>query len=95
MTKIKIGILKEGKTPPDKRVPLTPFQCKKLISQYPNLCLVVQKSSIRCFDDKEYAELGVTLVEDVSSKQTWLYANIESTSEKERTLIKQGNIRFG
>ena len=60
MAKIKIGILKEGKTPQDKRVPLTPFQCKKLISQYPNLCLVVQKSSIRCFDDKEYAELGIT-----------------------------------
>jgi len=66
MAKIKIGIIKEGKTPPDKRVPLTPFQCKKLISQYPNLYLVVQKSSIRCFKDKEYADLGVTLVEDVS-----------------------------
>ena len=25
-----------------------------------------KKSSIRCFDDKEYAELGITLVEDVS-----------------------------
>ena len=37
MAEIKIGILKEGKIPPDKRVPLTPFQCKELISQYPNL----------------------------------------------------------
>ena len=37
MTEIKIGILKEGKNPPDKRVPLTPTQCRDLITQYPNL----------------------------------------------------------
>ena len=30
MAEIKIGILKEGKTPPDKRVPLTPIQCKEI-----------------------------------------------------------------
>ena len=66
MVKIKIGILKEGKTPPDKRVPLTPIQCRDLITQYPNLSLVVQKSHIRCFDDEEYANLGIPLVDDVS-----------------------------
>ena len=66
MAEIKIGILNEGKTPPDKRVPLTPFQCKELITQYPNLSLVVQKSPIRCFDDEEYANLGIPLVDDVS-----------------------------
>ena len=66
MAEIKIGILNEGKTPPDKRVPLTPFQCKELITQYPNLSLVVQKSPIRCCDDEEYANLGIPLVDDVS-----------------------------
>ena len=66
MAEIKIGILNEGKTPPDKRVPLTPFQCKELIAQYPNLSLVVQKSPIRCFDDEEYANLGIQLVDDMS-----------------------------
>jgi alanine dehydrogenase len=66
MAKIKIGILKEGKTPPDKRVPLTPIQCRDLITQYPNLSLVVQKSPIRCFDDEEYVNLGIPLVDDVS-----------------------------
>ena len=66
MTEIKIGILKEGKNPPDKRVPLTPIQCRDLITQYPNLNLVVQKSSIRCFDDEEYANLGIPLLDDMS-----------------------------
>ena len=66
MAKIKIGILREGKLPPDKRVPLTPLQCKKLISQYPSLDLVVQKSTIRCFDDEEYSSLGIKLVDDLS-----------------------------
>lgn len=67
MAEIKIGILKEGKTPPDKRVPLTPNQCKELLVQYPNLRLMVQKSPIRCFDDDEYANLGIPLVDDVSN----------------------------
>ena len=66
MAVIKVGILKESKIPPDKRVPFTPIQCKNLITQYPNLSLVVQKSPIRCFDDEEYAELGIPLVNDVS-----------------------------
>ena len=66
MAEIKIGILKEGKTPPDKRVPLSPIQCRDLITQYPNLSLVVQKSPFRCFDDEEYANLGIPLVDDVS-----------------------------
>ena len=66
MAEIKIGILKEGKNPPDKRVPLTPIQCRDLITQYPNLNLVVQKSPIRCFDDEEYANLGIPLLDDMS-----------------------------
>tara|TARA_Y100000385_G_scaffold123156_1_gene128055 strand:- start:3805 stop:5016 length:1212 start_codon:yes stop_codon:yes gene_type:complete len=66
MTKTKIGILREGKTPPDKRVPLTPTQCQVLMNQYSNLDLVVQKSPIRCFDDSDYSVLGIPLVDDVS-----------------------------
>jgi alanine dehydrogenase len=61
-----IVILKEGKTPPDKRVPLSPQQCADLISQYPSINLVVQRSPIRCFSDEEYSKLGITLVNDVS-----------------------------
>ena len=30
MNKIKIGVIKEGKVPPDFRVPLTPKQCAEI-----------------------------------------------------------------
>ena len=63
---IKIGILREGKTPPDKRVPLTPKQCADLVSQYPDINLTVQKSPIRCFSDDEYARYGIVLTNNIS-----------------------------
>lgn len=63
---MKIGILREGKTPPDKRVPLSPEQCVRVQKQYPNMELVVQPSPIRRFRDEEYEELGVRMQEDLS-----------------------------
>ena len=57
---MKIGILREGKTPPDKRVVLSPNQCAQFIQQYPNIDLVVQPSSIRCFSDDQYLSLAVS-----------------------------------
>ncbi len=63
---MKIGILKEGKTPPDKRVALTPQQCVRLKEMYPKVNLVVQNSPIRCFSDQEYAGKGIAMANDVS-----------------------------
>ena len=63
---MKIGIIKEGKTPPDKRVPLSPTQCKEIMQNYPQIDLVVQKSAIRKFKDEDYAALDVKLVDDVA-----------------------------
>ena len=66
MTKIKIGVLREQKSPPDMRVPLTPLICSELTKQYPNLEIYVQPSPIRCYSDTEYTAFGVTLKEDLS-----------------------------
>lgn len=63
---MKIGIVKEGKVPVDHRVPFTPEQCKKIVQDFPELELVVQPSSVRCYSDKEYQEYGVILQEDLS-----------------------------
>ncbi len=63
---MKIGIIKEGKTPPDKRVPLSPTQCQEIMQNFPQIDLVVQKSAIRKFKDEDYATLGVKLVDDVA-----------------------------
>ena len=63
---MKIGILRENKTPIDKRVPLTPEQCVEVQHKFPNVAITVQPGTIRCFNDSEYAELGIQLKEDLS-----------------------------
>ncbi|MBW8051342.1 MAG: alanine dehydrogenase [Cytophagales bacterium] len=63
---MKIGILKEGKIPIDKRVPLTPRQCKEVMNKYPNLSISVQPSPVRCFKDDEYRSLGISVKEEQS-----------------------------
>ncbi len=63
---MKIGIIKEGKTPPDKRVPLSPTQCQEIKQKYPQINLVVQKSNIRKFKDEDYANAGIDLVDEVT-----------------------------
>lgn len=62
---MKIGILKETKTPVDKRVPLTPEQCKTLFAKYPLIKLVVQPSPNRCYMDEEYEDAGILLDDNV------------------------------
>lgn len=62
---MKIGIIKEGKTPPDYRVPLSPSHCKEIIDNFP-VELVVQRSQSRCFTDEEYLAKGITLVDSVA-----------------------------
>jgi len=66
MQKICLGIIRETKNPPDKRVPLTPLQCRSLLDKYSHLELVVQPSSYRCYSDEEYASQGISLSEDLS-----------------------------
>ncbi len=63
---MKIGIIREGKTPPDQRVPLSPEQCAEVKTKYPNVELVVQPSPIRKFSDSEYTANGIELQEDLS-----------------------------
>ncbi len=60
---IKIGIIKEGKTPPDERVPFSPEQIKLMNTNYPELNVVVQKSNVRRFKNEEFSNLGIELVD--------------------------------
>jgi len=63
---MKIGILREGKQPPDKRVPFSPEQCTQITERFPVVEIFVQPSKIRCFSDDEYRKAGVFLQEDLS-----------------------------
>ncbi|MEL7423549.1 MAG: NAD(P)-dependent oxidoreductase [Bacteroidota bacterium] len=68
---MKIGIIREGKTPPDTRVPLDPQQCALLRSEY-GLDIVVQSSPIRIFTDEEYRAKGVPVVEYIGDRDLLL-----------------------
>jgi hypothetical protein len=62
---MKIGIIREGKVPPDSRVLFTPQQCVDLQNKYP-VQLVVQPSEGRCINDEAYQKAGIVLSEDLS-----------------------------
>jgi len=66
MKQIKLGLIREGKTPPDRRVALTPKQCLTVSAQYPEVKIVVQPSDIRCFSDSQYHDLGIDLQSELS-----------------------------
>jgi saccharopine dehydrogenase (NAD+, L-lysine forming) len=67
MKRVKIGVLREGKIPVDKRVPFTPKKCLEVLQTFPQAQLVVQPSPVRCFSDQEYTDLGIPLKEDLST----------------------------
>ncbi|MDX1406950.1 MAG: NAD(P)-dependent oxidoreductase [Saprospiraceae bacterium] len=61
---MKIGIIREGKVPPDSRVPLIPEQCRVLREEQ-GMDLVVQASEVRCFPNDDYRVAGVPVVASV------------------------------
>jgi hypothetical protein len=63
---IKIGLVKEGKTPPDNRVAFTPAQCQWIRKNIPGVEIIVQSSANRCFTDKEYEVSGTLVKADIS-----------------------------
>lgn len=67
LTSLKIGLIREGKTPSDNRVALTPAQCRWLMKACSNLKIFAQPSPSRCFPDNEYELAGVVLQEDLSA----------------------------
>lgn len=63
---MKVGILRETKTPEDNRVALTPSQIKELSERFPEIEFKVQSSDSRCFKDDEYRENGIEVLGDVN-----------------------------
>lgn len=63
---IRIGLIKEGKTPPDTRVALTPEQCAEIQKKL-NISIIVEPSPDRCYSDEEYLNAGIQVSEDLSS----------------------------
>ena len=63
---LKLGLIREGKTPADNRVALTPAHCRWMIKNEPNAKIIVQHCATRCYTDKEYEMAGVEVKEDLS-----------------------------
>lgn len=63
---MKLGILREGKNPPDRRVPLTPLQCLEVEKKYQHVKVVVQPSAHRCYSDDEYLSSGIEVTENLN-----------------------------
>jgi alanine dehydrogenase len=63
---MKIGIIREGKVPPDRRVPFTPKQCRKIREIYPQLLMAVQTSPSRAYMDEEYNDNCIVIQEEMS-----------------------------
>ena len=62
---MKIGIIREGKVPPDFRVALTPKQCRLIKETYTDVQISVQKSPIRTYTDEQYENEGIELVDSL------------------------------
>ena len=64
--KLLVGVLRETKNPPDRRVAVAPIQAKELTEKFPNVDLYIQSSTNRCFTDSEYTNLGLNVVDNIS-----------------------------
>ncbi|MCB0482262.1 MAG: alanine dehydrogenase [Flavobacteriales bacterium] len=62
---MKLGIIKEGKIPPDERVPFSPGQLAELQLKYPQLEITVQSSKVRRFKDEDYSNAGIQVSDNV------------------------------
>jgi len=60
-----ISIIKEARVD-ENRTPLVPSQIQTLISNFPNLKILVQPSKNRCFKDEDYSKAGAKIEEDIS-----------------------------
>lgn len=61
---MKIGVIREGKVPVDRRVVLLPHQCKYIQEHFP-VKILVQSSIVRCVRDEAYEAMGLPVVENV------------------------------
>src|SRR5690606_22172195 len=63
--RITIGLIREGKVPPDKRVPFTPAQCVEIQQRFEGVKVICEESETRCYKDEEYRAEGIEVVTDI------------------------------
>ncbi|TRW27365.1 alanine dehydrogenase [Flavobacterium zepuense] len=63
---MKFAIIKERKSPPDKRVVFSPTMLLAFKEQFPQAEIMVESSDVRIFNDDEYRNAGFDVKDDVS-----------------------------
>lgn len=63
---IKFALIKERKTPPDRRVVFSPEKLKEAVKKFPGADFTVESSDIRIFPDEAYRQARFKVSEDVS-----------------------------
>ncbi len=66
MKSTKIALIREDKIPVDRRVALTPEQAATVHKRFPQVEVICQSSTARCFDDQAYRAEGIEVKENVS-----------------------------
>ena len=69
---IKFALIKERKTPPDRRVVFSPKKLKEVTEKFPEAIFKVESSDVRIFSDQEYIDAGFEVTEDVSDCEIFL-----------------------
>src|SRR5690606_21533058 len=63
---IKFALIKERKTPPDRRVVFSPEKLKKDVQKFPEASFKIESSNVRIFADEEYRETGFEVSDNIS-----------------------------
>ncbi|MGY5851370.1 NAD(P)-dependent oxidoreductase [Salegentibacter sp. F14] len=63
---IKFALIKERKTPPDRRVVFSPQKLQEIRQMFPEAVFKVESSDIRIFSDEAYRKAGFEVADDVS-----------------------------
>ncbi len=63
---IKFALIKERKTPPDRRVVFSPKKLQEIIQKFPEASFKIESSELRIFKDSEYEEAGFEVSQDIS-----------------------------
>jgi len=63
---MKFGIIKERKSPPDRRVVFSPEKLKEFQQKFSESEIKVESSDIRVFSDTSYEKMGLEVTNDIS-----------------------------
>lgn len=62
---MKLGLIRERKNPPDRRVAFLPSQCTDIQAANPSISFLIEPSDIRCVHDNEYLAQDLEVSTDI------------------------------